>query len=997
MKIIEIQIYGYGKLENLVINNLSQLQVFYGVNEAGKSTIMSFIHSILFGFPTKQQSELRYEPKIHAKYGGKLILQHSSEGTVVIERVKGKASGDVMVTLEDGTTGGETLLSQLLKNIDKSMFQSIFSFNLSGLQNIQQVKSEDLGKFLFSTGAVGTDKLLKVENELKKELEHRFKPGGKKPIINEKIKELHELELKVKEAQRKNDTYLTLTQKRISLEHSIKMIQFELKELHTKINRINEWKKHFPNVKELISLNQELVQTVSIYFPIDGLKRYESLLQLIKPLEAQLTGLLKKYEKFNAQLPLVKVNPRLLELEIEVEAAISNLPLDDQLATESLELKVQLENVEVQISQLKEKLNYAIDEQLLATVDTSIFMKEKIGQVQGVFFRLKEHKQMLDSRFQEEKTSLELLEKEIIFQEEQLLSEEERESITQQWNQAKALDLVRQELKDVQEKIEYHRSTNQADHSVSKSTGQTIFLFLFFLFLAVWSGLNKEWALLFITSTSFVVLSILFVYRMYFHRKSSEGDLLTSLIDKERNLLAKIPKENNQNSEQLLEAIQQDNMYREKLQVTKLRWTQQQLRYDHVIQAYEKWELETKRNEESLKEVFQSLSLNSQVPWNQIAEAFQIITDLKELIAQRVRFNQRLNQVKEKRSSIHTVITKLADQLLHEKKNNLAEMVFGLREALRATKHNAIEAESILLKIGELDTEIITVRNEQQYLVKELNQLLKEAGTDNEEDFRSKAKVVQRREQLVERKAALENQLKLAGYSINEYQEFEHATQLESQIAEWNQQWNQLEVLVIEQQQELAEVKHLINVLEEGGTYTELLHKYKHLKYELEEQAKIWGTYAIAKHMLTKTIERYKNEKLPTLLQKAEGYLNFLTMGSYIRIHTKKDEVSGFMIERKDATFFEGDELSQATMEQVYVSIRLALATTLFEKTKFPIIIDDSFVNFDQNRTERMLQMLSTIKEEHQILFFTCHSHLLKYFDESQIIELRKTEEMIGN
>jgi len=72
MKLIELHIYGYGKFEDYVIKSLDQFVVFYGENEAGKSTIMSFIHSILFGFPAKQSAEVRYEPKNNPKYGGKI-------------------------------------------------------------------------------------------------------------------------------------------------------------------------------------------------------------------------------------------------------------------------------------------------------------------------------------------------------------------------------------------------------------------------------------------------------------------------------------------------------------------------------------------------------------------------------------------------------------------------------------------------------------------------------------------------------------------------------------------------------------------------------------------------------------------------------------------------------------------------------------------------------------------------------------------------------------
>ncbi|UTW70060.1 AAA family ATPase [Anaerobacillus sp. HL2] len=54
------------------------IHIFLGENEAGKSTIMAFIRSVLFGFPTKLQSELRYEPRLGGRYGGSLTLETKS-------------------------------------------------------------------------------------------------------------------------------------------------------------------------------------------------------------------------------------------------------------------------------------------------------------------------------------------------------------------------------------------------------------------------------------------------------------------------------------------------------------------------------------------------------------------------------------------------------------------------------------------------------------------------------------------------------------------------------------------------------------------------------------------------------------------------------------------------------------------------------------------------------------------------------------------------------
>jgi uncharacterized protein YhaN len=189
-------------------------------------------------------------------------------------------------------------------------------------------------------------------------------------------------------------------------------------------------------------------------------------------------------------------------------------------------------------------------------------------------------------------------------------------------------------------------------------------------------------------------------------------------------------------------------------------------------------------------------------------------------------------------------------------------------------------------------------------------------------------------------------------------------------------------------QQSLAEVKHQISLLEEGGAYGELLHKYRQLQSELNEAAKEWAKRMVAKEMLQKTVNRFKEDRLPSMLKKAEQYLAFLTNGNYLRI-LPKTEANGFLIERADHVLFEANELSQATMEQIYFSLRLALATTIYKRYPFPIIIDDSFVNFDHVRTSNVIELLKSIKDN-QILLFTCHQHLLSYFQKEEVMSMDK-------
>ena len=72
MKIKSVEIYGYGQFVQRKVEFNPLFTEIFGENEAGKSTLQAFIHSILFGFPTKKENEPRLEPRM----GNHLSLIH---------------------------------------------------------------------------------------------------------------------------------------------------------------------------------------------------------------------------------------------------------------------------------------------------------------------------------------------------------------------------------------------------------------------------------------------------------------------------------------------------------------------------------------------------------------------------------------------------------------------------------------------------------------------------------------------------------------------------------------------------------------------------------------------------------------------------------------------------------------------------------------------------------------------------------------------------------
>ena len=132
---------------------------------------MAFIHCILFGFPSRQQAILRYEPKAHSAYGGKITFKTKDDGQVTVERVKGKSAGEVFIMLEDGRSGDDSIyFSEIIQGMDRTMYENIFSFNLHGLQEVHRLKDEEITRYLIAIGTLGTDKLFHTEQVLQKRI-----------------------------------------------------------------------------------------------------------------------------------------------------------------------------------------------------------------------------------------------------------------------------------------------------------------------------------------------------------------------------------------------------------------------------------------------------------------------------------------------------------------------------------------------------------------------------------------------------------------------------------------------------------------------------------------------------------------------------------------------------------------------------------------------------------------------------------------------------------
>jgi uncharacterized protein YhaN len=157
-------------------------------------------------------------------------------------------------------------------------------------------------------------------------------------------------------------------------------------------------------------------------------------------------------------------------------------------------------------------------------------------------------------------------------------------------------------------------------------------------------------------------------------------------------------------------------------------------------------------------------------------------------------------------------------------------------------------------------------------------------------------------------------------------------------------------------------------------------------KSELAELARKWSERKAIAEAIRRTMSELKEKKLPEVLEVAEKLFCGLTGGNYQSLIVT--ETGHFEVLSKEDVRYPIIELSQATKEQAYISLRLALATSILSTAPFPVIMDDPFVHFDGERLSRMIELLDDLQNKHQFIYFTCHEAMKDNWQEATILNV---------
>ncbi|GEO65513.1 ATP-binding protein [Companilactobacillus nantensis] len=194
MKLVKANIYGFGKWIDQEFDFAQDYQVIFGANEAGKTTLLNFIQSILFGFASARGENkfLQYKPRNSGKYGGELIFKAEDNTLWTVRRVDGKGDGDLTLFHDDEQVP-VALMSEIIGSFTKDDFADTHVFDDKSILSIYGLDENKLETEVMSIGAVGSKEWLATADSLEHAADDIYKARGQKQPLVVSLKKYDEL------------------------------------------------------------------------------------------------------------------------------------------------------------------------------------------------------------------------------------------------------------------------------------------------------------------------------------------------------------------------------------------------------------------------------------------------------------------------------------------------------------------------------------------------------------------------------------------------------------------------------------------------------------------------------------------------------------------------------------------------------------------------------------------------------------------------------------
>ena len=305
-------------------------------------------------------------------------------------------------------------------------------------------------------------------------------------------------------------------------------------------------------------------------------------------------------------------------------------------------------------------------------------------------------------------------------------------------------------------------------------------------------------------------------------------------------------------------------------------------------------------------------------------------------------------------------------------------LIFIIEKNKNKKLNNKIKLENEKIQ-EELNSENEKINYEINLLDKQIELLQEEKNNQEKEIEKEQIELDNKIELNLEKiKLDFKNKLDVDKY-IEETENNNINNLINKKQEEVNKSKMDLQAIKIQEENISNKLEDMVNLKEE----------YDELEEQLQELEKRNNAINLTKEILTKAYINMKNNITPKFTQNLSYNISKISEGKYTKVGINDDK--GLIVENEFGEYIPAELLSVGTIDQLYLSLRLSMIDDM-SKEKMPIMLDEAFAYYDDERLENILKFLNDNMNEHQVIIFTCTQREKRVLDklnmEYNLVEL---------
>lgn len=1018
MKISDVHIGGFGVWTEMNVDQLaSDVTVFYGPNEAGKTTLMQFMRTVLYGFTRERRT--RYLPPVHGGQAGGSVRVATERGEFEIQRRAGaydswESPGDTVVTDAHGTVQSSHQLASLLGGLDETIFSNVFAIGLREMQELGTLNDSAAADQLYKlTSGLDRVSLIDVMRELAQARERILSADESASQLGQLLEKQDRLSREIEDLAARGRRWPQLASQRAAMVKEIEEIETTVQQLQQQLQSFDlvvqvrdKWWQRRKIEEDLASLGPP-VDVVP-----DAIEQLEQMNTRLAKLKRRAIATRRQAKGVKTELNRHVVNRPLLAQASRIQALTEHAPWIGSLESEVDRLQGEVANLEKELEARRPQIEATAAATRHKLPDISA---KTLALLRGPAGKLSQLTKLVD-RTQREAESVKMRTDQALQRVSTELADLDESSLSAALEKAGTrVALLRRRIQ-LEERIDdlaaQQKSLEDQEHLLFDTQvmpfDRMAWQFAGFVFssLLIFTGCFAGWIWgfdgwlgFFIAMLGFALLGVSVFSKLEWERESRmrletcerQQDLLESQLQSTKSERDELDSQLPPGGGPLDARLAQAEKHLQHLEQLAPMDSQRHESGQHVEAAERRAARaaeEVKEARKAWQQALRSTGLPDTLMPNDVR---QLVKGFRQMASVRRQLDQRREELESRQRELATLANRIQGLLtevglaidLDRPQAQLKQLSITLSEQQQALQRR----DGIAQQYRKLQGKFQALRRRYESVARARTSLLARANARDEEELRL---MITRQQQMT----ALRGQRELISQEIrlvvgDQWSEESLAREL------LNHEDDPLEKRRHRMQARLQDTRHKVAQLHErrGQLAAEMKtladdRRLMEAKLEsgcvqkqIQKAAQRWQTLAVTSLVLESVRGSYETTRQPETLREASAYLEQLTAGQYVRVWTPIEEKSLRVDEREGSTL-SLEKLSRGTREAVFLALRLALVSGYARRgIMLPLILDDVLVNFDTERVRSAARLLREFANRgHQMLFFTCHEHVMRIF-----------------